>query len=220
MRCHRSWILSLLLVACAGRGATEEPLEATPAVAPVAAIAPLRPAPQLPGGRIVASYVNVAMEVAQPIETAAALQAIAREAGGDVTSLSSSPEQASIYLQLPPEAMGRVRHALAQLPGTIASENASVSDLTDSVRQLDGRLQKLNRADLELERLMRSALEHDLFDAFVAQRELCSRERESLQSQIDNALQQTRRAQLNVTFTRTAAIGGPVRVPDKPFLER
>lgn len=211
MRPHRSWLLPLLLVACAGRGTTDEPVEASPAPAPVATIAPLRASPELPAGRILTHYVNVAMEVAEPIATAEALQSIAREAGGEVMSLSSSPEQSSIYLQLPPDATGRVRHALAQLPGTITSENASVSDMTDNMRQLDQRLRKLDRAELELERLMRSTVEREVFDAFMAQRELCSRERESLHAQIESTMQQTRRAQLNVTFTRKGqGQGAPV----------
>lgn len=220
MQNQRSWMLPLVLVACAGRGAGEEPLEAAAAAAPVATIAPLRAPPQLPSGRILTHYVNVAMEVAQPAETAAALQAIAREAGGDVNSLSSSPEQATIYLLLPPDAIGRVRHALAQLPGEITSENVSAGDLTDNLRQLDARLRKLDRAELELERLMRSTVEREVFDAFVAQRELCSRERESLQQQIDNSLQQSLRAQLNVTFTRKGQATAAVRPAVAELAER
>ena len=194
---------TLATLACAGRGSEAEPLAESrtePVVGPE--VAAPRPVPVVPAGRLFATYVNLTLEVADPVATAQALRAAVVDAGGEVVNLSHADAQSTLYGQVPPDALGRVRHSLSRLPGKVQSENESSNDVGVSMRQLDGRLQSLLRAEVELDRVMRATTDPLLFDAWLVQRELNARERESLVSQIDSMLQQTRRAQLNVTFVR------------------
>lgn len=197
---------TLVSLACASRGGETEPLERAPAeVAVGPEVAAARPVPVIPAGRLFATYTNLTLEVADPVATAQALRAAVIDAGGEVVNLAHGDAQSTMYGLVPPEALGRVRHALSRLPGKVQSENESSSDVGGNVRQLDTRLQSLLRAEVELDRVMRATTDPLLFDAWLVQRELNNRERDSLVSQIDSVLQQTRRAQLNVTFVRTGA---------------
>lgn len=212
----RTGPLSLLLcaaTACVGHGADEgwtpDPHEASP----TASLQPRTRAPVVPPGRLLQTYHNVEMSVAHPGRSAAAARALAEDAGGEVLSMHADAQQGSLTVAVDPDLADRVRHALVRLPGTVIRENSNASDVSEAVRQLDGRLGRLELAEAEMDRIMRGANDPAMFDAWMVQRELNARERDSLHAQIASYLQQVRRTQIGVTFS-TAVLSTPApRMP-------
>lgn len=201
-----------LVAACAGTGTAAPESTADEPVGPVA-MTTSTPAPFVPSGPVVTHYTNLQIRVTDATASAEAARKLIVDQGGEVTNLSSGPGNASLNATVPPEAMERVRHALARLPGQVESESSSTGDMTPTVQQLRDRLTKLELAEAELDRIMRASTDHTIFDALLTQRELNTRERDSLHMQIASYVQQGKRAQLNIGFL------GPVPpTPAAPIL--
>jgi hypothetical protein len=199
-----------LVTACAGTGHAEAPEAVPDPVVGPAAVAVATPSPVIPTGPVMTHYTNLQILVADPAASSNAVRGLLLDAGGEIVSLSASRETASLNATLPHEALAQLRHALARLPGSVESESSSNGDMTPTVTQLGERLAKLELAEAELDRIMRSASDRAVFDALLTQRELNTRERDSLHQQIASYLQQARNAQLNITFVARAAPPGLV----------
>jgi hypothetical protein len=216
--------LVLALTGCARRGDADDPAQALAVTeeAPAAwsqtpALAPL---PQHEGP-VRMQHMNMEIEVADPTKTLAAARTLVLSLGGEITNANASAgAAASLNATFAPQALERVRHGLGQLPGTIRSENSSVSDMTQHCDMLRDRLQQLGVAEVELERIMRTTRDPTVFEAMLVQRELGTRERESLRQQLAQQFQQAERAQLYLTIHPMAApanvhvIRDPIRALD------
>jgi hypothetical protein len=200
-----------LLAACVGHGDTEAWTPDAQAPSPTASLQPRTHAPTIPPGRVMQAYYNLEISVPNPARAADATRTIAHDQGGEVLGLNADAHNGSVTVSLDPDAADRFRHALLRIPGTVIRENSSSSDITQQVAQLDDRLTKLEHAEAEMDRLMRATTDRALFDAWVVQRELNTRERESLHGQIASYLQSVRRTQFNVTFTPNTPV--PIAEP-------
>ncbi len=202
-----------LLAACVGHGEPDAWTPDAEASSPTAALQPRTHAPTIPPGRVIQSYYNLEISVPNPARAADATRTIAHEQGGEVLGLNADANSGSVTVSVDPEAADRFRHALLRIPGTVVRENSNSGDVTQQVAQLDDRLTKLEHAEAEMDRLMRATSDRALFDAWVVQRELNTRERDSLHGQIASYLQSVRRTQINVTFTPTVPVPDAAPVP-------
>jgi Domain of unknown function (DUF4349) len=202
-----------LVTACAGTGTAAEPTPVADEQVGPLALEPSTIAPVIPVGPVMTRYTNLQIRVADPAASADAARRLLVDAGGEVTNLSSSSDNATLNATLPPEALDRFRHGLSRLPGVVESESSSSGDMTPTVQQLADRLGKLELAEAELDRIMRAATDHAIFDALLTQRELNTRERDSLHMQIASYVQQARRAQLNVNFVSSKPSPDVIRDP-------
>ncbi|HET6585653.1 MAG TPA: DUF4349 domain-containing protein [Nannocystaceae bacterium] len=203
--------LSLLVAlgGCARSGDAEidEQVPATPEEAPPAwsATTPLAPIPEHEGP-VKYQQMNIEIAVADPAKTLAAARNVVLSLGGEVTQANASPgASGSLTAMMPPQAVERLRGAIGKLPGTIRSEQSSTNDMTPHCDMLRDRLAQLAIAEAELERIMRTTREPQVFDAMLIQRELGTRERENLRQQLTQQLQQTKRAQFYLTITPDVA---------------
>jgi len=211
--------LVLALTGCAKSGDADDPAqapatadEAPPAWSQTVALAPL---PEH-DGPVRMQSLNVEIAVADPTKTLAAVRTLVLSLGGEITNASASVgSTTSLNASLPPQALERLRHGIGELPGTIHSENSSVSDMTPHCDMLRDRLQQLGIAEAELERIMRTTRDPMVFEAMLVQRELGTRERESLRQQLVQQLQQAKRAQFYLTIQTPVAVPAaePVRDP-------
>lgn len=200
--------LFALAPACVGHGETE-PYAGTPeSTLAHPELQPRTPSQTIPAGALRGVNLHIEMRVDKPSQVADAIRTIAQEVGAEVLSLSADEATGSVSVGLDPDRVDRFRHALSRIPGTIVRENSGTSDMTQTVVQLDERLTKLDRAEAEMDRLMRSTSDRDAFDAWLVQRELNTRERDSLRSQIASYLQQVRRSQVTVSLSVPAAAAG------------
>src|SRR5262245_45293023 len=117
-----------LVAACAGTGTAAPESTADEQVGPIA-LTTSTPAPIVPSGPVMTQYSNLQIRVADPTATAEAARKLIVDLGGEVTNLSSGPGNASLNAMVPPEAMERVRHGLARLPGQVESESSSTNDM-------------------------------------------------------------------------------------------
>lgn len=202
-----------LLVACVGHGEPDAWTPEAEASSPTAALQPRTHAPTIPPGRVMQAYYNLEMRVPNPARAADATRAAAQDQGGEVLGLDADANHGSVTVSIDPDAADRFRHALLRIPGTVVRENSSSSDITQQVAQLDDRLTKLEHAEAEMDRLMRATTDRALFDAWVVQRELNTRERDSLHAQINSYLQSVRRTQFTVTFTPSTPVPDAAPVP-------
>lgn len=213
---RRAVIASALLLAspaCVGHGESE-PYAGTPeSTLAHPELQPRTPAPSIPWGSLRGTNLHVEMQVATPSAVADAIRTIAQELGGEVIGLSADQTSGSVTVGLEPDRVERFRHALSRLPSTIVRENSGTNDMTQAVTQADERLTKLDRAEAEMDRLMRVTTDRDAFEAWVVQRELNTRERDMLRSNITSYLQQVRRSQVTVTLARPAEAGGHEQPP-------
>jgi Domain of unknown function (DUF4349) len=192
--------------ACMGHGDAEAwTPDPEPQAATTANLQPRTHAPTIPAGRVHQDYYNIEMNVPNPAQAADAVRTLAHDVGGEVTNLNADGSNGSLTAALEPATADRFRHALTRIPGTIVRENSSSNDITAALEQLDERLTKLERAEAEMDRLMRATTDRALFDAWVTQRELNTRERENLHNQVSSYLQTVRRTQVTVTFTSAPA---------------
>lgn len=218
MRTASPFCTLALVTACAGTGAADPEQQVDTPVGP-AAIVPTTPMPVIPNGPVMTRYTNLQLRVADPNASAEAVRKLIVDVGGEVTNLSSSAGNASMNAMLPPEALDRFRHGLSRLPGAIESESSNTSDMTPTVQQLRDRLAKLELAEAELDRIMRASTDRTIFDALLTQRELNTRERDSLHMQIGSYVQQAKRAQLSLGFMATnPSAAGNGQAPPVPVL--
>lgn len=210
--------LVLALTGCARSGDAEDPGqvptaadEAPPAWSQTPALAPL---PQHEGP-VTMQHMNMDMEVADQEKSIAAARSLVLSLGGEITNVNATAGSvATLNATVPPQALERLRAGLGRLPGTIRSENTSVSDMTQHCDTLRDRLQQLGIADAELERIMRTTRDPMVFEAMLVQRELGTRERESLRQQLAQQFQQAKRAQLYLTIQPQAAVAHPQVIRD------
>jgi hypothetical protein len=103
----------------------------------------------------------------------------------------------------------RVRAQLGAMDGTVVSESFGANDMTQMVDQLRERLDLVETAEVELENVMRSTIDRHAFDALALQRELNTRERQSLEQQILSYVEQARHGQIYVNLSRPSAAPPP-----------
>jgi hypothetical protein len=188
-------------VGCVGHGDTEEwtPEAVSRAEAATATLQPRTPAPTIPAGRLVGAYHNIEIAVPDIVRTVEAIRTIANDMGAEVQGSNADAVNGSISVALDPALIERFGHAVARMPGTVIRSSNNTNDVSQPVGQLQERLAKLDRAEAEMDRLMRGTTDRAAFDAWLVQRELNTRERDNLHNQIASYLQQVRRAQFSVT---------------------
>lgn len=160
----------------------------------------LTPIPVIPSGPIIAENVNITLVVADPVQTARAIEAIVSDGGGRLSNLGTSADSGSLNAEIPPQALGRIRQGIARLPGTVVNENVSSNDYGPSLTPLRERLEKLALSETHLDQVMRATTDRKLFEALLVQRELSARERDSARQQIASMLEQTRMVRLYLTL--------------------
>jgi len=184
---------------------------ATPPTAPIA----------VHEGPVRIQVLSLELAADDPIATMTAVRRIVVSLGGEITNANGNAgSAANLSATLPPAAIERLSHGISQLPGDVRSESTSVNDMTQHCDTLRDRLQQLGIADAELERIMRSSHDPQMFDAMLVQRELGTRERENLRQQLATLVQQAKRAQFNVTIQPSGGappqvIRDPVRLGDE-----
>jgi hypothetical protein len=206
-------VASIGLVACVGHGEVEP----AAADAPASSFAhpelqPRTPAPAIPSGTLRGHNLQVELSVDAPPPIADAIRTMAQEAGGEIVALGVDATTGSVTVALEPDRVERFRHALSRLPATVVHESSSTNDVTQVVAQASERLAKLDRAEAEMDRLMRVTTDRAAFEAWVVQRELNTRERDMWRNNITSYVQQVRRSQVTVTLslqTPKGAAAGP-----------
>jgi len=188
--------------ACVGHGDTEAwtPDQTSQASAATAALRPRTPAPTIPAGRLVGAYHNVEIAVPDIVRSVDAIRTMATEMGGEIVGSNADAANGSVTIALDPQVTERFAHALSRVPGTVIRSSNSVNDISQAVGQLQERLAKLELAEAEMDRLMRATADRTSFEAWLVQRELSTRERDSLHNQITSYVQQVRRTQFSVTL--------------------
>lgn len=196
--------LVVALAGCARSGDPDVPTEAAPAAEEVppawSATSARTPLPDHDGP---VRYQQLNMDVAakDPSKTLAAARSLALSLGGEIISANASEgSAASLTASMPPQALERLRHGMAQLQLDVRSESSSTNDMTQHCDMLRDRLMQLGIAEAELERIMRTTNESEVFEAMLVQRELGSRERESLRQQLAQQIQQAKKAQFYLTI--------------------
>jgi hypothetical protein len=215
-----------LATGCAKSGDAEVAAEGGPAVpeeppAAWSATTPLAPIPDH-DGPVRYQSLNMELVVDKPADAMAAARALVLSLGGEVTAANASEDvAASLTASMPPHALERLQHGVGKIPGTVRSENLSTNDMTQHCDQLRDRLRQLGIADAELERIMRTTREESIFEAMLVQRELGTRERESLRQQLTQQIQQAKRAQVYLTFQPRTAVppDGVIRDPIRGWRE-
>jgi hypothetical protein len=213
----------LALTGCAKSGDAEDlgqaPTAADEAPAAWTQTTPLAPLPEH-DGPVRSQNMNMEIEVVDPAKTLAAARSLVLSLGGEITNANASAgAAASLNASLAPAALERLRHGIGELPGTIRSENSSISDMTQHCDMLRDRLQQLGIAEAELERIMRTTRDPMVFEAMLVQRELGTRERENLRQQLAQQFQQAKRASFYLTIQPKTVVptAEPIRDPHLEF---
>lgn len=173
----------------------------TPPPPPAPSRAPVASDEQEPV-RATIHHVNLSLVVDDPARSLEQAEELLRKLGGEVTYASSNGDNANLNGRVPVEARHRLRDALAQLGGTIQSENLSTSDVGHDVRRLQRRLVTIQHADAQVASLFGGQQDPAQVEAAALLRELTDRERQSIESQLESYRTQTRDGQVSVSFTR------------------
>ncbi len=199
--------LVVAIVGCARSGEPDVPTEAAPVIeeAPPAWSATAARTP-LPDHEGPVRYQQLNMDVGakDPTKVLAAARTLVLSLGGEIVQASANEGQASsLTASMPPQALERLRHGMGQLSVDIRSESSSTNDMTQHCDMLRDRLLQLGIAEAELERIMRTTRESEVFEAMLVQRELGARERESMRQQLAQQIQQAKKAQFYLTIQPT-----------------
>jgi hypothetical protein len=209
--------LVVALAGCARSGDADVPTEAVPVVdeAPAAWSATAARAP-LPEHEGPVRYQQLNMDVGakDPAKAILAARTLVLSLGGEIVQANVNEGQAaSLTASMPPQALERLRHGIGQMTIVVNSESSSTQDMTQHCDMLRDRLRQLVIAEAELEKIMRATREPAVFEAMLVQRELGTRERDSLRQQLTQQIQQAQKAQFYLTVQPTgelAAIADPV----------
>ncbi len=184
----------------------EGPIEAPQvAVGPVADPAPREAPPprepvELPGTTIY--HVNLSIVVDDPGEALNEAEKVLRKLGGEVSYASANGDNANLNGRVPVDARHQLRDALVKISGEIQSENMSTSDVSYDVRRLRRRLITLQDADSQVAALVAGNSDPDRIEAAALLRELTERERQSIESQMQSYMTQTKDGQVSVSFVK------------------
>jgi hypothetical protein len=192
--------------ACVGTGKFEDPPEASagePAPAEVAAVivdaGGERPRVHLPADAKSHNF-NTTLHAADPARALARARALLEDLGAEMVGVSTSPGYANLNARLPGERCAELPARIRTLGYDAVNENLSVGELRTSVQWIEERLDRLDRADRELGRILRAVADEHTADGLLILRELAGNERRNLESQLQSYADQARYCQVYVNF--------------------
>jgi hypothetical protein len=148
-----------------------------------------------------ASVASVSLEVPDPVKAHADAERLIVKLGGEVMSSSASTESGHLSARVGERRLQSVIDALQSTPGRVGSVSRNLNDFSQSARQSAERLRRLDLADAELVRAIKSASDADAVDGLMLLRELSQNDRQSQESQIESFRQESERAQIHVSFS-------------------
>lgn len=148
-----------------------------------------------------ASVASISLEVPDPVKAHADAERMIVKLGGEVMSSSASTESGHLSARVGERRLQSVIDALQATPGRVGSVSRNMNDFSQSARQSADRLRRLDLADAELVRAIKSASDADAVDGLMLLRELSQNDRQSQESQIESFRQESERAQIHVSFS-------------------
>lgn len=148
-----------------------------------------------------ASVASLSLEVPDPVKAHAEAERMIVKLGGEVMSSSASTDSGHLSARVGERQLQSVIDALQSTPGRVGSVSRNLNDFSQSARQSADRLRRLDLADAELVRAIKSAGDADAVDGLMLLRELSQNERQSQESQIESLRQESERAQIHVSFS-------------------
>lgn len=148
-----------------------------------------------------ASVASISLEVPDPVKAHADAERMIVKLGGEVMSSSASGESGHLSARVGERRLQSVIDALQSTPGRVGSVSRNLNDFGQSAMQAADRLRRLDLADAELVRAMKSASDADAVDGLMLLRELSQSDRQSQESQIESLRQESERAQIHVSFS-------------------
>lgn len=144
-------------------------------------------------------YLNVNMEVDDPVGAMEKARKAVEELGGEVTNAYSSGDNANITARIEEGKRGELRDLVTPLGNRVTNENMSSNDMGHEIRRLRGRSRKISNAERE----MFSGTGGSSPDTLALVRELLDRERQSVDSQLNSYRDQIGAAHVNIAFTKS-----------------
>jgi hypothetical protein len=148
-----------------------------------------------------ASVASVSLEVPDPVKAHADAERMIVKLGGEVMSSSASADSGHLSARVGERRLQSVIDALQSTPGRVGSVSRNMNDFSQSARQAADRLRRLDLADAELVRAIKSASDADAVDGLMLLRELSQSDRQSQESTIESFRQESERAQIHVSFS-------------------
>jgi hypothetical protein len=146
------------------------------------------------------SVASMSLEVPDPVKAHADAERLIVKLGGEVVSSNASADSGHLSARLDERRLQAAIDALQAIPGRVGNVSRNLNDFTQSARMAADRLHRLDLADAELVRAIKSAADADAVDGLMLLRELSQNERQSQESQIDSLRQESERAQLHMSF--------------------
>ena len=147
------------------------------------------------------SVASMSLEVPDPVKAHAEAERLVVKLGGEVTSSSSSTESAHLSARVGERRLQGVVDALQSTPGRVSNVSRHMNDFASTAKMAAERLRRLDLADAELVRAIKSASDSDAVDGLMMLRELSQTERQSQENQIESLRQESDRAHIHVSFS-------------------
>jgi hypothetical protein len=148
-----------------------------------------------------ASVASMSLEVPDPVKAHADAERLIVKLGGEVMSSSASTDSGHLSARVGERKLQSVIDALQSVPGRVSNVSRNLNDFSQSAKQSAERLRRLDHADAELVRAIKSASDTDAVDGLMLLRELSESDRQSQESQIDSLRQESERAQIHISFS-------------------
>lgn len=146
------------------------------------------------------STASVSLEVPDPVKGHADAERMLVKLGAEVMSSSASSDSGHLSVRIGERRLQSALDALASVPGRISSVSRNLNDFSQSARMSAERLRRLDHADAEVVRAIKSASDPEAIDGLMLLRELSQNDRQSQESQLDSFRQESERAQLHISF--------------------
>jgi hypothetical protein len=164
-------------------------------------VAAKKPSRSIDPEKFRASVASMSLEVPDPVKAHADAERMIVKLGGEVMSSSASTDSAHLSARIGERRLQSVLDALQSTPGRVSSVSRNLNDFAQSAKQSADRLHRLDLADAELLRAIKSASDTDAVDGLMLLRELSQSDRQSQESQIDSLRQESERAQIHISFS-------------------
>jgi multidrug resistance efflux pump len=160
-----------------------------------------KPSHEIDPEKFRASSASVSLEVPDPVKAHGDAERTLVKLGADVISSSASTDSGHLSVRIDERRLQSALDALRSLPGRVGNVNRNLNDFAQSARTSAERLRRLDLADAEITRAIKSAADADAVDGLMLLRELSQNDRMSHESQIDSLRQESERAQLHISFS-------------------
>ena len=147
-----------------------------------------------------ASVASMNLEVPDPVKAHAEAERLVVKLGGEVMSSSASTDSGHLSVRIGERQLQSVIDALQAMPGRVGSVSRNLNDFSQSATMASDRLRRLDLADAELVRAIKSASDAEAVEGLMMLRELSQNERQNQESQIASLRQESERAQIHVSF--------------------